>query len=325
MEYNLDKFNSLISIMDTFHDEAVCKDYLMHQRWPDGDYICPKCGAHHCTHRKDGRFICKHCRMIFSVLVGTIFENTKVPLRKWFVAMYQMSEHRKGISSHQIARDCNVTQKTGWYMLQRIRTLFSQDEEVIILDENVECDEAYIGGQSKYKHADKKVEGTQGRSLKTKSAVFGMVKRGGETEEEQKGPKGGKVIAKHTEDVQGETLGKLIRMHVKPGSRIFTDEYVGYNTLVESEYSHAVVNHGAKQFVDGENHTNTIEGFWSHLKRAIFGTYHWVSKTYLQRYVDEAAFRYNTCTQQEANRFRTMFERSAKVIRYGDVRITKAA
>ena len=325
MEYNLDKFDSIIDIMDTFTTNDVCKDYLIHQRWADGDYICPKCGAHHCTHRKDGRFICKHCRHIFSVLVGTIFENTKVSLRKWFIAMYQVSAHKKGISSHQIARDIMVTQKTGWYMLMKIRSLFSQDTEVVILDEKVECDEAYIGGQEKYKHADKKTEGTQGRSLKTKAAVFGMVQRGHEQEEDAKGPKGGKVVAKHTQDVQGATLSAIIRQHVKPDSRIFTDEYIGYNSLVKSEYTHAVVNHGEKQFVDGEAHTNTIEGFWSQLKRSIFGIYHFVSKGHLQDYVDEAVFRYNTCKGTSGDRFKTMFERSIQVIRQKDVKMAKAA
>lgn len=167
--------------------------------------------------------------------------------------MYLISSHKKGISSHQLSRDLCVTQKTSWYLSQKLRTLFGQDVN-IELSEDVECDEAYIGGQEKYKHASKKTDGNQGRSLKTKTPVFGMAQREG------------KVVAKKTSNVQGNTLCGIINKFVKPGSRIFTDEYIGYNTLIESEYTHSVVNHGAKQYVDGESHTNTIEGFWSQLK-----------------------------------------------------------
>lgn len=184
--------------------------------------------------------------------------------------------------------------------------LYAQPE-TSLLENEVECDEAYIGGQEKYKHADKKTEGTQGRSTKTKTPVFGIAQRNG------------KVIAKKTSDVKGKTLGSLISRFVKKGSRIFTDEYIGYNTLKESEYSHSVVNHGAKQYVDGDSHTNTIEGFWSHLKRSIFGIYHFVSTKYLQRYVDEEVFRYNTCKKTEGDRFKMMFSRSIGSILYTDV------
>ncbi len=130
----------------------------------------------------------------------------------------------------------------------------------------------------------------------------------------------GKIVAKKTSNVQGKTLCGIINQFVKSGSRIYTDEYIGYNTLVESEYTHSVVNHGAKQFVDGDSHTNTIEGFWSQLKRSIFGIYHFVSAKYLQRYVDETVFRYNTCKQDESDRFKTMFLKSIGIVRYGDVK-----
>ena len=322
---SFDKFNSLISIMQAFPDADNCKRFIAEQRWPDGDVVCPYCKLHHCQNRKDGKYRCPNCLHNFSATLGTLFHNTKIPLIKWFMAMYLLSAHKKGVSSYQLARDIEVTQKTAWYILSRVRKLFSQDTEALELDKDVECDEAYIGGQEKYKHTDKKTEGTQGRSLKTKAAVFGMVQRGHEQEEDAKGPKGGKVVAKHTQDVQGATLSAIIRQHVKPDSRIFTDEYIGYNSLVESEYTHAVVNHGEKQFVDGEAHTNTIEGFWSQLKRSIFGIYHFVSKGHLQDYVDEAVFRYNTCKGTSGDRFKTMFERSIQVIRQKDVKMAKAA
>lgn len=301
-----EKFDSLISLVTYFKDNATCKKFLVKQRWADGDYICPYCGQHHCYSRSDGNFRCPNCLKNFSVLVGTIFENTKISLVKWFMAMYLISSHKKGISSHQLARDLSVTQKTAWYILHKVRTLFGQESNTELTD-NVECDEAYIGGQEKYKHASKKTEGTQGRSLKTKTPVFGMVQREG------------KLIVRKTSNVQGKTLCGIINQFVKAGSRIFTDEYIGYNTLVESEYNHSVVNHGAKQFVDGDSHTNTIEGFWSQLKRAIFGIYHFVSAKYLQRYVDEAVFRYNTCKKESSDRFKVMFLKSIGIVRYEDV------
>lgn len=302
----LEKFDSLISLVTYFKDNDTCKSFLVNQRWADGDYVCPYCGQHHCYKRGDGNFRCPNCLKNFSVLVGTIFENTKISLVKWFMAMYLISSHKKGISSHQLSRDINVTQKSAWYILHKVRTLFSQEENVE-LSEDVECDEAYIGGQEKYKHASKKTEGTQDRSLKTKTPVFGMAQREG------------KVVAKKITNVQGKTLCGIINQFVRAGSRIFTDEYIGYNTLVESEYTHSVVNHGAKQFADGESHTNTIEGFWSQLKRAIFGIYHFVSAKYLQRYVDEAVFRYNTCKKNESDRFKMMFLKSIGLVRYDDV------
>ena len=308
MKYcNIEQFDSLISLVSFFKDNKTCVDFLIGQRWNDGDYICPYCGEHHCYRRGDNRFRCPHCLRNFSVKVGTIFENSKISLVKWFMGMYLISSHKKGISSHQLARDLSITQKTAWYILHKVRTLFGQDSTTE-LENEVKCDEAYIGGQEKYKHASKKTEGTQGRSLKTKTAVFGMAQRNGI------------VVAKKTSNVQGNTLIPIIKQFVKDGSRIYTDEYIGYNTLVESEYTHSVVNHGAKQFVDGESHTNTIEGFWSQLKRSIFGIYHFVSAKYLQRYVDESVFRYNTCKLEESDRFKEMFLKSIGIVRYTDVK-----
>lgn len=299
------KFKSIVAVINHFNNEQVCKNALAEARWGE-DAVCPNCGMHHCSKRKDGRYRCNKCKHNFSSTVGTIFENTKLPLQKWFVAMYLISSHKKGVSSHQIARDIEVTQKTAWYMLQKIRTLYSQDTTV--LTKEVECDEAYFGGQEKNKHESKKTEGTQGRSLKTKTPVFGMIQRGGS------------LVAKKTTNTKSRTINTMIRQFVKECSRIFTDEYIGYNTLRESEYTHSVVNHGAKQFVDGDSHTNTIEGFWAQLKRSIFGIYHFVSVKYLQRYVDEAVFRYNTRKEGEAERFETMFFKSIGIVRYEDVR-----
>jgi len=301
-------FNSLVDLFLYFDTPAKCKAALAKVRWGD-NVVCPYCGKRHCSVGYDGRYRCPKCGNHFSVTVGTIFEGTHVSLVKWFGALYMISAHKKGISSHQLARDIHVTQKTAWNMIHKVRSLYRQEYGVdIVLTNDVECDEAYIGGREKNKHDSKKTENNQGRSTKTKTPVFGMVQRGG------------KVVAMKTENTAPKTLAPIIRQFVKPNSRIFTDEYVGYNSLRESEYSHAIVHHGKREFVCGEAHTNTIEGFWGQLKRMIFGTYHFVSAKYLQRYVDEAVFRYNTRNESEQERFITMFKRSIGKFTYEDVR-----
>ena len=306
MNIDFTQFDSLFSVMEYFTTDQICKQTIAQSRWSDGDIVCPYCGGHHCHLCKDNRYLCKHCNHKFNVTVGTIFENTKISLRKWFIAMYLISSHKKGIASHQLARDIKVTQKTAWFILQKVRTLYGQT--VNELSGEVECDEAYIGGREKNKHESKKTEGTQGRSTKTKTPVFGMIERGG------------KLVAKKVKNTQGNTLSPIIRQIVKPGSRIFTDEFIGYHSLYDSEYTHAIVHHNAKEFVVGDAYTNSIEGFWGQLKRSIFGIYHFVSAKYLQRYVDEAVFRYNTREDKESVRFMEMFGRSLNVVSYKRVK-----
>ena len=306
MKIDFTRFDSLFSVMEYFTTDQICKQTIAQSRWSDGDVVCPYCGGHHCHLCKDNRYLCKHCNHKFNVTVGTIFENTKISLRKWFIAMYLISSHKKGIASHQLARDIKVTQKTAWFILQKVRTLYGQT--VNELSGEVECDEAYIGGREKNKHESKKTEGTQGRSTKTKTPVFGMIERGG------------KLVAKKVKNTQGNTLSPIIRQIVKPGSRIFTDEFIGYKSLYDSEYTHAIVHHNAKEFVVGDAYTNSIEGFWGQLKRSIFGIYHFVSAKYLQRYVDEAVFRYNTREDKESVRFMEMLRRSLNVVRYDKVK-----
>ena len=170
------KFDNLISLTTYFNSNDVCKKAIIGSRWADGDVVCPYCGGHHCVSRKDGRFRCKACGKNFSCLVGAIFENTNLPLIKWFVAMYLISSHKKGISSYQLSRDIKVTQSTAWYMLQKIRLLYPQTDEEQF-EGVVECDEVYIGGKEKWKHKSMRTPHTQGRSTKTKTPVFGMMER----------------------------------------------------------------------------------------------------------------------------------------------------
>ena len=299
-------FDSLLSVADYFNTPNKCKQALTESRWGD-DIICPYCGKHHCKMSKTGRFHCTVCNHNFSSTVGTIFENTKISLRQWFLSMYLISSHKKGISSHQLSRDIKVTQKTAWYMLQKIRSLYAQSDEKA-LSGTVECDEMYLGGAEKNKHESKKTEGTQGRSTKTKKPIFGMIQRMGN------------IVAMATKDTKAEILMPIIKQFVAENTVVYTDELSSYNRLSKENYIHGVVHHNDNEFVVGDIFTNTIEGFWSHFKKMVFGTYHYVSKKHLQRYIDEEVFRWNTRKMSESYRFNDMFAKAIRLCSYDDVK-----
>ena len=315
------KFNNLISLMVYFNSNDVCKKAIIESRWSDGDVVCPYCGGHHCVERKDGRFRCKACGKNFSCLVGTIFENTKLPLIKWFVAMYLISSHKKGISSHQLAKDIHVTQSTAWYMLQKIRLLYPQTDEEQF-EGVVECDEVYIGGKEKWKHKSMKTPHTQGRSTKTKTPVFGMMERSTIINEQGEEENMTHVHAFVVENTNRATLQPIIQEYVEEGSMVITDELNAYNGLETLGYGHAIVNHGAQEYANGDIFTNSIEGFWSHFRRMISGCYHDVSDEHLQQYINEAVFRWNTRKMSESERFAQMFEKSIGIVRrWNDIKV----
>jgi transposase-like protein len=261
-------------------------------RWGSNE-LCP-----HCEHNKiykftDGRrFKCASCKKQFTVKTESIFADSNISLKDWLIAYYLLANHKKGISSHQLARDLGVTQKTAWFMLQRIRSGMNDGIFKLPIGSNdgiVEIDETFVGGKNKNRHWDKKVANSQGRSFKDKTPVLGMLERGG------------KIRVAKVKDTTRQSVQPLIKKNVVFGSKVMTDEWWAYRTLYHL-YDHSFINHGIKQYADGDVHTNTIEGFWSLFKRSIKGIYHSVSAKYLQLYAGENAFRYNTRNMSHSSR-----------------------
>lgn len=283
------RFKNLAELTSYFKTDQSCREYLEEMRW-HGKPVCPHCNHDESYKFADGRYYkCKACRQKFTVTIGTIFEDTKIGLRKWFIAIYIFSSHKKGISSCQLAKDVGVTQKSAWHMLHRIRFAFGINEPDMLTDE-VEVDETYIGGKAKNMHKSVREKKIKGRGASGKTPVLGLVERNG------------RVIAKPVPNTEADTLLPIVRERVALGSSIFTDEFPAYNKL-DKDYAHASVNHSAGVYVDGNIHTNTIDGYWSLLKRGIFGIYHQVSSKHLHRYCAEFDYRYNTRRNGEVQRF----------------------
>lgn len=281
-----------MDLLQAFPDEQSCINHLERRRW-NGNVISPFDETSKVYKCKNNRYRCKNTGKYFNVKTQTLFDSSNVPLRKWFVAIWLLISHKKGISSIQLSKDIGVTQRTAWFMLHRIRKCLGVDNDGK-LDQTVESDETFVGGKNKNRHADKKVKYSQGRSFKDKTPVIGIIER--ETK---------RMIARTIPSTGRKNLHGFIHNHVAPGARLMTDEWLGYRGL-GYHYDHKVVDHGKKQYVDGEAHCNTVEGSWSILKRMIIGIYHYTSRKHLQQYVHEFVFRYNTRSYSEQERFNFM-------------------
>lgn len=285
------QFKNLIQLLDFFKEEKTCSEYLAKSRWADDIPCCPHCGnVGAYTTNRGYKCKAKECGKKFTVITGTIFENTKISLRYWFGAIYLATNHKKGISSLQLSRDLNVTQKTAWFILHRVREMLT-DNAPEMLTGTVEVDETYVGGKKANKHQKVRKALKEGRGMINKTPVIAMLQRDG------------KIVTAVTPVANGEVLKPFIYKHVAPGSIVYTDGFGAYNGLSKT-YIHEIVKHDLNEYVrTGGIHTNSIEGFWSQLKRGIIGIYHNVSPKHLHRYAHEFGYRYNTRKVLDIDRF----------------------
>jgi len=287
--------NDFLKIAKMTEDEA--REMVEKLRWPDG-IICPKCksekGAYKLESKPEsknkvrpGLYKCKACRQKFTVTMGTIFEDSHIPLNKWMIGIYLMNASKKGISAHQLHRMLDITYKAAWFMAHRIRYAMTQQPLGQLIG-TIEADETYVGGKMR--------GGKRGRGSENKTPVFALVERGGEL-------RAGKV-----QNVSGKTLKGIIRENVTSDSHIMTDNFLSYLGLDQEFASHETVDHSSGEYVRDDVYTNTLEGWFSLLKRGVNGTFHHVSEKHLDRYVGEFVYRYN-------NREITDTERAKKAVR----------
>ncbi len=289
------QFKNLLQILDYFKDEATCRELLELQRW-NGKPTCPHCG-HEKVYRTNRGFKCASpkCYKKFSATTGTILESSKLPLRIWFGAIYLNTAHKKGISSHQLGRDLGISQRTAWFVLQRVRAMLKNNNPALLAG-TVEADETYVGGKisNKTYRQRKAIANKFSRDLKT--PVVGLVERGG------------KVHNVVVDTVNNKTVQNMVASTVKEDSVLVTDS-AGVYTQFANQYQHEVVNHAQGEYFRNGFHTNTIEGYWSLLKRGIIGIYHSTSKRHLHRYCDEFTYRYNTRHISDTERFINVLSR----------------
>ena len=273
----------LVKIIEAFPIQEDCIDYLERLRW-QGSPDCPHCESTHVRKRNErdtrriGRWNCHDCRSTFKVTHGTIFQGAKTPLQKWFLAISLMANAKKSFSSYQLSRDLGVPQKTAWRMMMKIRT--EMGKNTVLLQGIIEADETYIGGKSRkdYNREDGEPK-KRGRGT-AKDVVLGA------------GERGGQVVAKLVENATGETIKDFIKSIVNTDeSQLITDGYRGYN-YIGKQMKHETINR-SQQWEAGGIHTNTMEGFWSFVKRAWYGSHHHYSTAYTPLYLAEARYKYN--------------------------------
>lgn len=274
----MQKFESIIEFVQHFSTDAICREHLEQSRW-NGTPRCPFCDSTNVhRHPNSKRFNCrvKGCRKIFTATVGTIYENSNIPLNKWYLAVYILTVHSKGISSKQLVRYVKVTQKTAWFMTHRIREMFIERNPEP-LEGIVEVDETMCGGSDKFRHEHKK------KGIAGKTILIGALARGG------------KITTRILPNAKKEHIEGFVLDTLHSNSKLITDEASAYQK-VGKDFNHESVNHKAKEYVrkdDKSIHTNTIEGFWSLLKRQVKGIHHSISPKHYQRYAIENCYRYN--------------------------------
>jgi transposase-like protein len=272
---NVFEFKTLAEFLEYFQDEETCRQHFTAIRFRNGEY-CPHCGHTTIYTFSNGkRYRCAKCKQDFTIKTGTVFGESKLPIKKWFIAIYLLSTTSKGISSVQLAKHVGVTQKTGWFMDHRIRKAMKQNKGQLF--GTVEVDETLIGGLEKNKHKSKRLH--KGTGPVGKTPIFGARSRKGEI-------RATVVSGLGSKELQGE-----IAKYVSQNSVVYTDGWQGYRGL--EGFKHTVINHAQGEYVKGKVHTNSIESFWALFKRGYHGIYHQMSRKHLQRYVDEFIFRFN--------------------------------
>jgi transposase-like protein len=291
---------TLQEAIEFFADADRCHAYMVQMRWPDGVVVCPTCNQPEPRYlANQRRFECKkkHPKRQFSVKVGTIFEDSPIPLKSWLLALWQITNCKNGISSYELARALGVTQKTAWFMNHRIR-LAMQGEDGGQLAGEVEVDETYIGGKARNMNRKHRQRALDGKGFKNawagKIAVLGLLER-----HPEKGKS--KIRTKTVDTIRTYRLRAEVSANVEDGSTVYTDALKSYQSL-DLYYQHKVIDH-AETYVDGVVHTNGLENYWSLLKRSIRGTYVSVEPFHLFRYLDEQAFRFNERSDSDSARF----------------------
>jgi transposase-like protein len=287
-------FKTFPEMLAAFPTEQSAIDHLTAIRWANGKF-CPLCG--NSDEKKIGTLTgtnthkCYACRKRFSIKVGTIFQDTKLPLRTWYAAIWLITNHPKGIASTTLATDLGITQKSAWFVLHRLRAAARTDSFNAPLTGTVAVDETMVGGQEKNKHAHKRIKGARGSIGKT--IVMGLVQKDGE------------VRAGVIDSTDSSELLAVIKAHIEPGSTVVTDEASGYKN-VRRTYVHRTVNHSKDEYVRDGYTTNGVESIWALFKRQYHGTHHWISPKHMDAYLGEMAFRLNRRDQQRGQRVNSL-------------------
>lgn len=315
------KFKNVIELLDHFKDQQTCTEFLELQLWGNKP-ICPHCGSLS-PYKTNRGWKCSNsaCHKKFTVTTGTYLHSSKLPLRIWFGAIYLCTAHKKGVSSHQMGRDLGVTQKTAWFLLHRIREMMREDSPELLRGV-VQADEAYIGGSIENKHQSRFEKAKQAEikrandkegietpkyrgKFKDKTAVIGVINDG-------------KVVTKVIKDTTSGTFQSFIADNVEKGATVVTDEHRSYLGL-RKDFVHVQVQHRLGEYTNGGLHNNSIEGFWSQLKRGIYGVYHQVSPKHLGAYCNEFSYRYNTRKTTDQSRFFNTLTLAKGRMRYEDL------
>ncbi len=285
---------TLLGVINYFADPDVALVFFTGMRWPNGEPVCPRCQSRETTFLKSRRlWNCRGCRKQFSAKLGTIFEDSPIPLSKWLPAIWLIANAKNGISSYELGRALGVTQKTAWFMLHRIR-LALQSGRMEKMRGEVEVDETFIGGRARFMHKDKKARVIKSTGPSGKAAVIGLLERHGPGN-------ASRVRAGVVGTIRRRVLHGAIHATVAPGATIMTDDLESYKKL-DPQYVHEVIDH-AECYAKGKVHTNGLENFWSLLKRGIKGTYISVEPFHLFRYLDEQVFRFNNRKTKDCARF----------------------